>query len=81
MATAQEAYEKLAQRWERIRLEIIEASQQADRLMVPIPQALARADADILCFPAQIREVDARRAGTWTGPLERADEDPDRKDS
>jgi hypothetical protein len=57
-----EAYNELARRWERIRLDIIEASAQADTLMVPVPQTLARANADILAFPDQIRAEGARRA-------------------
>jgi hypothetical protein len=78
-----EAYNELARRWERIRLDIIEASAQADTLMVPVPQTLARANADILAFPEQIREVGARRAAEpltdWfeAGGYERHNDEPD----
>lgn len=77
---AQEDYDALAAKAEHVRMATIELSDAADRLHVPIPQALARAWADLLTWPDQIREVGARRTGTWTGPLERADEDPDREE-
>jgi hypothetical protein len=72
-----EAYNLLADQWAYIATLVEQASRDADMLMVPIPQALARATADILTFPTQIREVGARRTGTWGDPpAERHDEEP-----
>jgi hypothetical protein len=74
---AQEDYDALAAKAEHVRMATIELSDEADKLHVPIPQALARAWADLLTWPDQIREVGARRAGTWVEPImERADEPP-----
>jgi hypothetical protein len=77
LAATQEAYDQLAESWAHIASLVQQASQDADRLHVPIPQSLARGMADLLVFPSEIRQVGARRAGTWIEPImERADEDP-----
>ena len=67
------SYEELAEQWAYIAALIQRASQDADRLHVPIPQALARANADVLTFPAMIREVGQRRDAPWV-ELQRHDE-------
>jgi hypothetical protein len=77
LAATQEAYDQLAESWAHIASLVQQASQDADRLHVPIPQSLARGMADLLVFPAEIRQVGARRSGTWVEPImERADEPP-----
>jgi hypothetical protein len=45
---------------------VIELSAAADQLSLTTPVTVA----DLLTFPAKIREVGQRRAGTWTNPEE-----------
>jgi hypothetical protein len=70
-------YEELARKVEYVNSLVAEVNATADALRVPIPQSLARGMADLLVFPAEIRQVGARRAGMWVEPImERADEPP-----
>jgi hypothetical protein len=75
LAATPQAYEDLARQVEWIISHAGEMFATADTLHMPIPQLFARAWAEFMGWPAQIRETGARRAGTWTDPpFERHDE-------
>lgn len=62
----QQDYEDLARQVEYIFSLIVQMNTVASNLHVPIPQDLARAWAHMgTAWPREIREVGARRAGTW----------------